>query len=371
VSQDVPDKPDPHRHPEKVRRMLRPRSVAVVGASEQPRSLGTRYLGGILRHGFEGSVYAVNPKYDTVMGLPAHDSIGDLPDGCDLAVLSVREDLVEGAMAECAERGIAGAMVFAGGYREIGPEGVERERRLIELARELGVRVIGPNSPGFVNFVDHVVATATSVAFRESFPPGGRLGVIAQSGGVAGIIAERAMDRGLGLSFMLCSGNEVDFDTPEAVEFLVDDPDTDAIAMYYEGVADPERLLAAWEYASAHDVPVIVFTPGNSEASRLAAASHTGSGSAAATTSIAAPPSSASCGCSISTRCWKRPPRSPGSRSLPTRASSCSPPPVAAPSWPPMRWAAPACGCRPWPGRCRPSWRRCCGRSGPSTTRST
>jgi acyl-CoA synthetase (NDP forming) len=268
---------DAHRDRKKVRRMLRPQSIAVVGASEQPQSLGTRYLGGLLRHGFAGSVYAVNPKYDTVMGLPAYDSLGEIPDGCDLAVLSVREDLVVGAMRESAERGIAGAMVFAGGYRETGPEGIEKERRLVELGRELGVRVIGPNSPGFMNFVDRAVVTATSVAFRESFPPGGRLGVIAQSGGVAGIVAERAMDRGLGLSFMLCSGNEVDFDTAEAVEFLVDDPDTDAIAMYYEGVADPDRLLVAWEYASEHDVPVIIFTPGGSDASRRAAASHTGS----------------------------------------------------------------------------------------------
>ncbi|MFN8217099.1 MAG: CoA-binding protein [Solirubrobacterales bacterium] len=251
--------------------------MAVIGASEGPNSLGTRYLGGILRHGFEGAIHAVNPKYDEVMGLACYDSILDVPDPVDTAVLSVREDLVERTLTECAERGLAGAVIFAGGYREIGPEGAERERRLTELARELGIRFIGPNSPGFMNFVDRAVITATSVAFRESFPPGGRLGVIAQSGGVAGIIAERAMDRGLGLSFMLCSGNEADFDTPEAVRFLADDPDTEAIAMYYEGVGDRERLVEAWRHASEREVPVIVFTPGSSQASKHAAASHTGS----------------------------------------------------------------------------------------------
>ena len=158
--------------------MLRPRGVAVIGASEGPNSLGTRYLGGILRHGFEGAIHAVNPKYDEVMGLACYDSILDVPDPVDTAVLSVREDLVERTLTECAERGLAGAVIFAGGYREIGPEGAERERRLTELARELGIRFIGPNSPGFMNFVDRAVITATSVAFRESFPPGGRLGAI-------------------------------------------------------------------------------------------------------------------------------------------------------------------------------------------------
>lgn len=258
-------------------RMLRPRGIAVIGASEQPLSLGTRYIGGLLRHGYPGNVYPVNPKYEEVMGLKCYPSIGEVPGACDTAVLSVREELVEQALRECAAKGLAGVIVYAGGYGEIGPEGAAKENRLAEVAKEIGIRFIGPNSPGFINFVDRATVTATSVAFRPELPPAGRLGVVAQSGGVAGIIAERAMDRGIGLSYMIGGGNEADFDTPEAIEYLVDDPDTDAIAVYNEGVNNAERLARAWQRASDAGKPVVSYLPGDSRASVRAAAAHTGS----------------------------------------------------------------------------------------------
>ncbi|HEY2716683.1 MAG TPA: acetate--CoA ligase family protein [Solirubrobacterales bacterium] len=258
-------------------RMMRPRGVAIIGASENLYSLGTRYLGGMVRHEYPGGLYPVNPKYDEVMGLKCYPSILDVPDPCDTAVLSVREELVEKTLTECAEKGLAGVVVFAAGYREAGEEGAEKERRLAALAKELGIRFVGPNSPGFINFVDRAPVTATSVQFREVLAEAGRLGVVAQSGGVAGIIAERAMDRGIGLSYMLCSGNEADFATPEAIEYLVDDDHTDAIAVYAEGVNDAEGLAKAWQKASDAGKPVVMYRPGSSKASVRAAAAHTGS----------------------------------------------------------------------------------------------
>jgi acyl-CoA synthetase (NDP forming) len=258
-------------------RMFRPRGIAIVGASEQPLSLGTRYLGGLIRYGYAGGVYPVNPKYDTVMGLPCYGSMKEVPGDCDTAVLAVSESKIEQAVIDCAERGLAGVIVFAAGYRETGPEGAEKERRLVELARDVGIRVVGPNSPGFINFIDKATVTATSVAFREDLAVAGTLGVVAQSGGVAGIIAERAMDRSIGLSYMLCSGNEADFDTPEAIEYLVDDPNTTAIAVYQEGVNDADRLVRAWERAAAAGKPVVTYAPGGNSASRRAASAHTGS----------------------------------------------------------------------------------------------
>jgi acyl-CoA synthetase (NDP forming) len=258
-------------------RMLRPRGVAVIGASEQQYSLGSRYLGGLVRHKYPGGLYPVNPKYDEVMGLKCYPTIGDVPDPCDTAVLSVREELVEQTLTECAEKGLAGVVVFAAGYREVGEEGAKKEEKLAALAKELGIRFVGPNSPGFINFVDRATVTATSVQFRPVLPPAGRLGVVAQSGGVAGIIAERAMDRGLGLSYMLCSGNEADFSTPEAIEYLAADEHTDAIAVYAEGVNDAEGLAIAWQKAAEAGKPVVMYRPGSSKASVRAAAAHTGS----------------------------------------------------------------------------------------------
>jgi acetyltransferase len=262
---------------EQLTRMFRPRGVAIIGASEQPYSLGTRYLGGLLRHKFPGGVYPVNPKYETVMGLKCYPSVLDIPGDVDTAVLSVSHAKVPQVLRECAEKRLAGVIVFAAGYAETGPEGAQKERDLADLAKELGIRFIGPNSPGFINFMDRASVTATSVQFREVLPQAGRLGVVAQSGGVAGIIAERAMDRGLGLSYMLCSGNEADFDTPEAIEYLAADENTDSIAVYQEGVNDAGRLMRAWAAASAAGKPVVTFIPGASKASQRAAAAHTGS----------------------------------------------------------------------------------------------
>lgn len=258
-------------------RLLRPRSVAVVGASDNPTRLGSRFVGGLLRHDFPGEVYPVNPKYETVLGLPCFPTLLDIPGPCDAAVLSVPAADIEEALRQCSEKGIAGAIIFAAGYKEKDEEGAEAERRLARLSEELGVRLVGPNGPGYINCVDRVMLTATSVGFRPTMPPAGRLGVVAQSGGVAGIIAERAMDRGIGLSFVLCTGNEADVDAAEALEYLVDDPDTDGIAVYIEGVGGGARLLEAWRKASEAGKPVVIYKPGENAASTRAAQAHTGS----------------------------------------------------------------------------------------------
>jgi acyl-CoA synthetase (NDP forming) len=258
-------------------RMFRPRGIAVVGASEQPFSLGTRFMRGLIDHEYPGQVYPVNPKYDEVMGMTAYPTVLDIPGPVDAAVLAVRAEEMENALRQCAQKGVAGAVVFAAGYKELDEAGAEAERRLAGLARELGIRFVGPNSPGFINFVDRTMMTCTSIVYRQELLRAGRLGIVAQSGGVAGIIAERAMDRAIGVSYMLCTGNEADFDTPEAIEYLVDDPLTDSIAVYVEGVGDGGRLVKAWDKAAAAGKPVVIYKPGSSGASKRAALAHTGS----------------------------------------------------------------------------------------------
>jgi acetate---CoA ligase (ADP-forming) len=268
----------PHRGDmDLLNRLFRPQAIAVVGASDNPERLGSRFVAGLLRHGFAGDVYPVNPKYERILGLPAYPTVLDIPGPCDTAVLSIPVSEMEEAIRQCAAKGIAGAVIFAAGYKEKDEEGAQAERRLSELGAELGVRIVGPNGPGFINCVDRVSLTATSVSFRPTLAPAGRLGVVAQSGGVAGIICERAMDRGIGLSFVLCTGNEADVDASEALEYLVEDPHTDSIAVYIEGVGAGTRLLEAWDKASKAGKPVVIYKPGENGASTRAAQAHTGS----------------------------------------------------------------------------------------------
>src|SRR3954470_11849759 len=143
-------------------RVLRPRSVAVLGASSRPGALSGRFMGGLQRHGFEGRIVPVNPKRDVIDGLPCAPSVGDAAaDGpIDLAVISLPKDAVLGALEECAAAGVGGAVVFASGFSEVGEAGAAEERRVTELAQRTGLRVMGPNSPGFINVVDRTCVIA-------------------------------------------------------------------------------------------------------------------------------------------------------------------------------------------------------------------
>ena len=181
-------------------RALSPRSVAVVGASPRPGSLSLRFLTGLERHGFDGRIVAVNPGYEEVGGFPCVPSVAEAGE-IDLAVVAVSKARVLGALEDCARSAVAGAVVFASGYSETGPEGRTEEERVAELARRTGLRVIGPNSPGLVNVARRCCVIASGVSFRETLLPGG-VAIVAQSGGVAGLLTERAQDAGIGLSIV-------------------------------------------------------------------------------------------------------------------------------------------------------------------------
>ena len=259
---------------ERLRRALAPASVAVVGASPRPGALSGRFVTGLLRHGFPGRVIPVNPGYAEVAGLPCVPRLGAAGE-VDLAVLAVPRRLVQPCLEECAEAGVAGAVVFASGYAETGADGRADEERLAEIARASGVRVIGPNSPGFMNVTDRCCAIASGVAFRERFEPG-PVAIVAQSGGVAGLLAERGQDRGVGLSRVVCPGNEADVTVGEVLGLLADDPATRVAAVYVEGVRDGGRLRAGVEALRAAGKGCVVLKAGATEAAARATAAHTG-----------------------------------------------------------------------------------------------
>ncbi len=256
-----------------LRRVFEAGSVAVIGASGDPTRIGGRPVAMLTAHGFAGPVYPINPNRDEIQGLPAYAAIGDVPGPVDLAICAVPGAMVEDVLGQCAAKGVGGVVVFAGGFAEVGGEGVEQQARLTAIARETGLRLIGPNCMGFANFGRHLTAS-----FHPAFAlqmPAGRIGLVSQSGAFGGLSSMMAVERGVGFSHALTTGNEADVDAADCLAFLAEDPATDVILLYLEGVRDGAAMLDALALARANRKPVVVVKLGRTEAGARAAQSHT------------------------------------------------------------------------------------------------
>ena len=258
----------------RLRRALAPAGVAVIGASPRPGSLSARFVSGLLRHGFPGRVVPVNPNYDEVLGLPCAPDIG-AAGPIDLAVLSVPRRLVPETLEACDAAGVAGVVIFASGYSETGAEGAAEEREIAAFAERTGLRVIGPNSPGFVNATERCSVIASGAAFREPLVAG-PMAVVAQSGGVAGLLLERAQDRGVGVSQVVCTGNEADVTVGEVLGLLAGDPATGSAAVYMEAIRQGPALLDGLRAMRDAGKGVVMLKVGATEAGARASAAHTG-----------------------------------------------------------------------------------------------
>ena len=258
----------------RLRRVLSPGSVAILGASPRPESLSRRFLSGLVRHGFAGTIVAVNPNYDEVDGIRCVPSVG-VAGAIDLAVLSVPKRLVLSSLEECAAAGVAGAVVFASGYSETGDRGREDELEITALARRTGLRVLGPNSPGLIDLTHSCCVIASGVGFRERLFPGG-VAVIAQSGGVAGLLTERAQDRGIGISSVVCTGNESDVKVGEIMTAFAADEATRVVAVFLEGVRDGAGFTAGLDALRLAGKTAVVLKVGAAGAAARASAAHTG-----------------------------------------------------------------------------------------------
>jgi acetate---CoA ligase (ADP-forming) len=264
-----------------LRRLIDPRVVAVVGASETPGSFGQRTLANMSV--FDGKVYAVNPKYQKLFERPCVPTIADLPEVPDCVILCVARPMVEEMIEAAGTIMAGGAIVYASGFSETGkPDRIEAQDRLIATARRLGVRIAGPNCVGLAN--------TRSRAGMNFMPDYGLMGhrrgpvaIVSQSGAL-GYTVLQGMERGIGFSKYLAAGNSSDVDVCDYVSYLADDEDTRAIVCLFEGVKDGARFLTAARKAREAGKALVVYKAGNSEVSRQAALSHTGTmvGSAAA-----------------------------------------------------------------------------------------
>jgi len=258
---------------EAIARLLQPRSVAVIGASADPSKTAGRPVAYLLKHGFAGRILPVNPKADRIGDLPCYPDIASLPETPDVGIVLLGAERAHQAVRELAERGCAAAIVLASGYTETGEEGARRQQQLVEAAGAM--RLLGPNTIGLVNLTDGIVLSPSGALEMDEFPVGG-IGVVSQSGGILGSLLSRAAARGIGLSKLIATSNEVDLELADFVEHLADDPATRVIALYIETVRHPGRFREACLKAARAGKPVVAFKIGRSEAGAQAAVSHTG-----------------------------------------------------------------------------------------------
>ncbi len=253
--------------------LLRPRSVAVIGASADPAKTAGRPIPYLKKHGFEGAIYPVNPRADTIAGLRCYPDVKSLPEVPEVGLVLLGAERAHDAVRELAERGTRAAIVLASGYTEVGPEGAERQRKLVEAAGNM--RLLGPNTIGLVNLTDNIILSASGALEMEAFPSG-NIALVSQSGGILGALLSRASARGIGLSKLISTSNEADLDLADFVDYLVDDDATSVIALYMESVRHPEKFRAAALRAARAGKPIVVFKIGKSEAGARSAVSHTG-----------------------------------------------------------------------------------------------
>jgi acyl-CoA synthetase (NDP forming) len=262
-----------YRHAELVR-LLHPASIAVIGASARPGSFGERVLDNL--GNYTGAIYPVNARYERIGNRICYPSVAALPEVPDCAVITVARDAVEEIVLDCAKAGVGGVIVFASGYAETAREDrIAEQARLAAIARETGLRIVGPNCIGTVNAtLDSRLTFMNITPIPPPLPHA--VGIISQSGAL-GMAVAQAVVRGASFSHVLTSGNSCDVDMADYVSYLADDPGCRAIACVFEGMANPERLLLAAEYAWQCDKPLIVFKMATGEQGAAAAMSHTGS----------------------------------------------------------------------------------------------
>lgn len=256
--------------------LLRPRSVAVLGASDDPKRIGGRPVAYLLQAGFAGAIVPVNPNRAVVQGLPAVPDIGSAGVPVDLAIVSLPAELVVDAVRDCARAGVGSAIVFSAGFAEVGAEGAARQAELTAVARTAGIRVLGPNCLGVMNPAIGLSATFTA-SIDAGAPYAGSIGFVSQSGAFGSHCFAAVRRRGLGFSAWVTTGNEADVEFSDCLAYLATDPATKVIAAYIEGCRDGERLHRALALARECGKPVVALKVGRSEAGARAAASHTAS----------------------------------------------------------------------------------------------
>jgi acyl-CoA synthetase (NDP forming)/GNAT superfamily N-acetyltransferase len=255
-----------------VRRVLAPRSVAVVGASRRRGTVGGEVLHNLVSGGYPGAVYPVNPHADAIQGMAAFPDVGSLPEPVDLAVIAVPAASVADVARDCAARGVRALVVLSAGFSEVGPPGLALQAELVDICRASGMRLVGPNCLGVLSTDPDLPLNAT---FATPMPPAGGVAMLTQSGGLGIALAEAARDQGIGVSAFVSVGNKADVSGNDLLNHWASDPRTRVVLLYLESFGNPRRFARVAPRV-ARIKPVVAMKGGRSSAGARAAASHTG-----------------------------------------------------------------------------------------------
>lgn len=262
---------------ESLRRLFEAESVAIIGASADTEGITGRPLRFLEEYGYDGEIHPVNPSHDTIDGRHCHDSVLDIDGPVDVAMLLVPANVVEDVLEECGRKDVPFAVVSASGYGEVGDRGRGLERELLSTAERHDVRIVGPNSIGYLNTAESIpVSFATPLDRYDELGGEEGLSFVTQSGAYGGMLLSIAEEGEIGTKYWISTGNELDVDTIEVIDYLLTDPDVSMIVGYVEGFKRADRLRSVCRRAHRNDVPIVLFTVGQSAASRVAVSSHTG-----------------------------------------------------------------------------------------------
>ncbi|HEY8667677.1 MAG TPA: CoA-binding protein, partial [Tepidisphaeraceae bacterium] len=248
-----------------------PKSVAVIGATESPNSVGRTLLWNMISNPFGGTVYPVNPKRASVLGIKAYKTISDIPDKVDLAVVITPAATVPAIIHDCVDAGVKASIVISAGFKELGAPGIELERQLLTEARRGQMRIIGPNCLGLM-----CPLTGINASFAAGMAKPGNIAFLSQSGALGTAVLDWSFQEMVGFSAFVSIGSMLDVDWGDLIDYLGNDPRTKAIVIYMESIGDARSFLSAAREV-ALTKPIIVIKAGRTEAAAKAAASHTGS----------------------------------------------------------------------------------------------
>ncbi len=251
-----------------MRAFFYPKSIAIVGASRDPKKVGNRIVNNLLTNNYVGKIYPVNPKAEEILGLKSYRDIGEIPGDIDLVVVAVPAEKVEGSLDECARKRLGGVVVVAAGFSEVGEKGLED--RLRKKAKACNFRLIGPNTFGLINTKHDMNAS-----FAYGMPPGGEISFVSQSGAMAEALIMWMRAENVGISKIVGTGNKMDVDDADLIDYLGRDEDTRVIAMYIESIKDGRRFMESAQKVSK-EKPIVALKGGKAEGGVRAAGSHTG-----------------------------------------------------------------------------------------------
>jgi acetate---CoA ligase (ADP-forming) len=262
-------------HPPMLQSALAPRSVAVIGASDNPHKVGGRPILYLQRYGYRGAIYPINPGRATVQGLPAFSRLEEVPEAPELAIVAVGGDEAVRAVHACAARGVKVAVVMASGFGETGDAGLRVQEEMVRTARRAGMRLVGPNCQGLANFATGMVANFSTI-FHELEGRDGPVAIVSQSGANSQAIYSLVRKKGLGVRHVHATGNEADVTVADLAEAVIEDPGVRLLLLYMEAIKDPARLAAAARRARERGVPIVALKAGRTARGQKAASSHTG-----------------------------------------------------------------------------------------------